>query len=64
MIVFVSPETNRARRRFFIRWFSRVFHEVRGNFADVCSESQHRVAESAKLEQAIKANLRGLSYGG
>ena len=23
-----------------------------------------RFAESAKLEQAIKANLRGLSYGG
>jgi type I restriction enzyme M protein len=28
------------------------------------SELHAQFAESAKLEQAIKANLRGLSYGG
>ena len=28
------------------------------------AEPQSHSAESAKLEQAIKANLRGLGYGG
>ena len=28
------------------------------------AELHAKVAESAKLEQAIKANLRGLGYGG
>ena len=34
--------------------------------ANLCvNEARHaQFAESAKLEQAIKANLRGLGYGG
>lgn len=64
MIAFVPPEKGYAQRDLFNRRFNRFFHEVRGNFADVCSESQHRVADSAKLEQAVKAKLMGLGYGG
>jgi len=32
--------------------------------AGFCANNHAQFAESAKLEQAIKANLRGLGYGG
>jgi hypothetical protein len=51
---------NVSKSREFLDTFSEHVHGV-----DMFQISLHtQFAESAKLEQAIKANLRGLGYGG
>lgn len=37
---------------------------VEGKMARLVAELRQQFAESAKLEQIIKANVRGLGYGG
>ena len=39
-------------------------HQIFGKMPRLFAELNALFAESAKLEQAIKANLRGLGYGG
>ena len=63
MKTFVPPANGYALRSLFNLRHTKLY-SLRRVWAMLVTVLPRLVAESAKLEQAIKANLRGLGYGG
>ena len=63
MKTFVPPANGVALRSLFTLRHTK-FYSLRRVWAMLGTVLPRLVAESAELEQAIKANLRGLGYGG
>ena len=63
MKTFVPPANGVALRSLFNLRHTKLY-SLRRVWAMLVTVLPRLVAESAKLEQAIKANLRGLGYGG
>ena len=63
MKTFVPPANGVALRSLFTLRHTKLY-SLRRVWAMLVTVLPRLVAESAELEQAIKANLRGLGYGG
>ena len=63
MKTFVPPANGVALRSLFNLRHTKLY-SLRRVWAMLVTVLPRLVAESAELEQAIKANLRGLGYGG
>ena len=63
MKTFVPPANGYALRSLFTLRHTKLY-SLRRVWAMLVTVLPRLVAESAELEQAIKANLRGLGYGG
>ena len=63
MKTFVPPANGYALRSLFNLRHTKLY-SLRRVWAMLVTVLPRLVAESAELEQAIKANLRGLGYGG
>ena len=63
MKTFVPPANGYALRSLFTLRHTKLY-SLRRVWVMLVTVLPRLVAESAELEQAIKANLRGLGYGG
>ena len=63
MKTFVPPANGVALRSLFTLRHTKLY-SLRRVWAMLVTVLPRLVAESAKLEQAIQANMRGLGYGG
>ena len=63
MKTFVPPANGYALRSLFTLRHTKLY-SLRRVWAMLVTVLPRLVAESAELERAIKANLRGLGYGG